>query len=166
MALIPHNISLPNDGLGDPLRTAFANQNTMNAELYESKVDKILGRDLSENNLTNALKEKLDNIAADAEKNVQADWNENDPDSDAFIKNKPAQYLSGGFSLVEKWYTEIDGVAVLNENQSIIEIGDLIKGKISETEYGKLLQCTEVDEDGNVTQYNIIDSSEIPILVI
>lgn len=36
-------------------------------------------------------KEKLDAINASAERNVQADWNESDPTSDAFIKNKPAQ---------------------------------------------------------------------------
>jgi hypothetical protein len=34
-------------------------------------------------------KSKLDNIAANAEVNVQADWNETDTASDAFIKNKP-----------------------------------------------------------------------------
>lgn len=35
MGLINHNISSANDGLGDQLRTAFENQNTMNAELYD-----------------------------------------------------------------------------------------------------------------------------------
>jgi lysophospholipase L1-like esterase len=34
MALITHNISEANDGLGDQLRTAFGNQNSMNSELY------------------------------------------------------------------------------------------------------------------------------------
>ena len=29
-------------------------------------------------------------LSADAEKNVQSDWNETDGNSDAFIKNKPA----------------------------------------------------------------------------
>jgi len=32
---------------------------------------------------------KLDNIESEAQKNVNADWNEVDPDSDAFILNKP-----------------------------------------------------------------------------
>jgi hypothetical protein len=36
-------------------------------------------------------KAKLDAINASAERNVQADWNESDPTSDAYIKNKPAQ---------------------------------------------------------------------------
>jgi hypothetical protein len=34
MALITHNISTANDGLGDQLRTAFGNQNSMNSEIY------------------------------------------------------------------------------------------------------------------------------------
>jgi hypothetical protein len=34
MALITHKISEANDGLGDQLRTAFANQNSMNSEMY------------------------------------------------------------------------------------------------------------------------------------
>ena len=38
---------------------------------------------------TSAEKTKLDNIAANAEVNVQADWNVNSSSSDAFIKNKP-----------------------------------------------------------------------------
>ena len=43
----------------------------------------------TDNNLTNALLEKLNGIAAGAEVNVQSDWNEADENSDAFIKNKP-----------------------------------------------------------------------------
>jgi hypothetical protein len=33
-----------NSGLGDQLRTGFSNQNTMNTELYNDKVDKVTGR--------------------------------------------------------------------------------------------------------------------------
>lgn len=45
---------------------------------------------ITDNNFTNALKVKLDGIAAGAEVNVQSDWNETDDTSDAFIKNKPS----------------------------------------------------------------------------
>jgi hypothetical protein len=52
-------------------------------------------------------KEKLDDIQAEAEVNVQADWNESDPLNDAFILNKPtiqsfftaiyqSKFLAGG----------------------------------------------------------------------
>ena len=43
----------------------------------------------SDNNFSNADKSKLDGIAAGAEVNVQADWNEADSSSDAYIANKP-----------------------------------------------------------------------------
>lgn len=44
----------------------------------------------TDNNLTTALKDKLNGIATGAEVNVQSDWNIADTSSDAFIKNKPA----------------------------------------------------------------------------
>lgn len=43
----------------------------------------------TDNNLTNTLKNKLDGIESGAEVNVQADWNETNTASDAYIKNKP-----------------------------------------------------------------------------
>lgn len=47
------------------------------------------GKGLSENDFTNALKTKLDNIAAGAEVNVQADWEQTTDTADDYIKNKP-----------------------------------------------------------------------------
>ena len=47
------------------------------------------GKGLSTNDFTTILKNKLDSIAEGAEVNVQADWNETDTSSDAYIKNKP-----------------------------------------------------------------------------
>lgn len=43
----------------------------------------------TDNNFTTALKNKLTNIAAGAEVNVQANWNEASSSSDAYIQNKP-----------------------------------------------------------------------------
>ena len=43
----------------------------------------------TDNNFTNADKGKLDGIASGAEVNVQSNWNETDPASDAYIANKP-----------------------------------------------------------------------------
>ncbi len=98
MAQITHNTSFPNDGLGDPLRTAFGNQNTMNTELYTNKVDKVLGKGLSSNDFTNEQVIKLQGIQAGAEVNVQPDWFQNDNTADNFIKNKPQQlFASIGF---------------------------------------------------------------------
>ena len=43
----------------------------------------------TDNNFTTTLKNKLNGIESGAEVNVQADWNEADSSSDAYIKNKP-----------------------------------------------------------------------------
>ena len=60
-------------------------------EQTSGKVDKVAGKDLSTNDFTDALKDKLDAIEASAQVNVQSDWEEVDTTSDAYIKNKPAQ---------------------------------------------------------------------------
>ena len=54
----------------------------------------------TDNNFTTTLKNKLDGIAAGAEVNVQADWNQNDNTKDNFIKNKPS------FSVFKELTTE------------------------------------------------------------
>ena len=69
----------------------------------ENKVDKVEGKGLSTNDLTDALKANYDaaythsttyHAPADAQKNVQADWNA--PEGDAFIKNKPSALPADG----------------------------------------------------------------------
>lgn len=52
-------------------------------------VEKVNGKGLSENDYTTEEKNKLSGIATGAEENVQADWNETNTSSDAYIKNKP-----------------------------------------------------------------------------
>lgn len=89
MAQIIHNVSAPDDGLGDALRTGFVNQNLMNTELYASVVFKVAGYGLSQNDFTDDYVTKLEALNLNAEENVQADWNELDPTSDAYIKGKP-----------------------------------------------------------------------------
>lgn len=53
-------------------------------------VEKVEGKGLSTNDFTNEDKDKLDGIAAGAEVNVQADWDESDSTADSFIKGKAA----------------------------------------------------------------------------
>ena len=55
-----------------------------------SKVDADGGSGLSDNNFTNAYKDKLDGVESGAEANVQSDWNQSDSSADDFIKNKPS----------------------------------------------------------------------------
>lgn len=88
------NVSTPNSGLGDALRDASIKSNDNFTELYEGKVDKVVGKDLSDNNLTDELVTKINDLEAQAQVNVQSDWNENDILADAFIKNKPTQLLA------------------------------------------------------------------------
>ena len=58
-------------------------------KLNQTKVDKVEGKGLSTNDYTTEEKNKLSEIAEGAEVNVQADWNETNTKSDAYIKNKP-----------------------------------------------------------------------------
>ena len=71
------------------------NLNTMDAGIaaldtaLDDKVDKVAGYGLSENDFSDAYKDKVDGIEAGAEVNVQADWDEADNTADNYIKNKP-----------------------------------------------------------------------------
>lgn len=83
------NVSQPNDGLGDSLRQSFIETNENFSDLYANKVDKELGKGLSDNNFTDDEQVKLLNIEENAEQNVQSDWAQNDNTQDDYIKNKP-----------------------------------------------------------------------------
>lgn len=72
------------DALGDDPNFA-----TTMATQLGNKVDKETGKGLSTNDYTTAEKTKLAGIAAGAEVNVQADWNQTTTTADDYIKNKP-----------------------------------------------------------------------------
>ena len=59
------------------------------ASKINGKVDAVEGKGLSENDFTDALKAKLEGVAAGAEVNVQSDWSQTDNSADDYIKNKP-----------------------------------------------------------------------------
>jgi len=100
MALIQNiNVSTPNDGLGDTLRDSQVKSNANFAELNTKKVEVQAGFGLSEENFTTAEKTKLSGIASDAEKNVQANWNQADDTQDDFIIGKPENILQSISSL-------------------------------------------------------------------
>lgn len=58
-------------------------------DALDYKVDKEDGMGLSQNDYTDAEKDKLEGIENGAEVNVQSDWNQADTESDAYIQNKP-----------------------------------------------------------------------------
>ena len=91
--------SIPNGGGGggtsdyvDLTNKPEINGNTLSGNKTGAQlglVDAENGKGLSENDFTDALKDKLDGIASGAEVNVQADWTEADNTADDYIKNKP-----------------------------------------------------------------------------
>ena len=68
---------------------------------------KINGKTLTSNDFTNQLKAKLENIPSDANKNVQADWNETNTNSDSYIKNKPT--IPSGATLYTSTGNNVNG---------------------------------------------------------
>jgi len=74
------------------------------------KVDKVAGKELSENDFTDILKTKLDGISPGAEVNVNADWNSVSGDSE--ILNKPTIPSIAGLATV----TYVDNQDALKED--------------------------------------------------
>jgi len=76
--------------LSDRLNTQ--EQNT--TQQFSTKVDKVQGKGLSQNDFTDQLKSKLEGIQYGAEINVQSDWAQQDSAKDSYIKNKPTNVSS------------------------------------------------------------------------
>ena len=89
-----------------PAATAAVDAYTK-AQSDDRYVAKETGKTLTSNDFTGELKTKLEGIANNANKNVQADWNEADTDSDAFIKNKPV--IPAGSVLYDATGAHTDG---------------------------------------------------------
>jgi hypothetical protein len=81
------NYSTPNDGLGDTLRTSQVKAESNFNELYANKVDKVVGKELSDTNFTQAEKDKLAGLVEGGQ--AQADWEEGNSALPSYIKNKP-----------------------------------------------------------------------------
>ena len=73
---------------GDQDLSGLATSSSVNTAL-NLKVDKVTGKGLSTEDYTTADQTKLAGIAAGAEVNVQADWNQTTTTADDYIKNKP-----------------------------------------------------------------------------
>lgn len=82
------NYSNPNDGLGDTLRTSQVKAESNFNELYANKVDKVIGKVLSDTNYTQAEKDQLAALVV-AGGNVQSNWSEGNSGNPAYIQNKP-----------------------------------------------------------------------------
>ena len=159
------NVSTPNSGLGDALRDASIKSNDNFTELYEGKVDKVTGKDLSDNNLTDALITKINDLEANAQVNVQSDWNENDIEADAYIKNKPEQLFSSlGYFDYADLATQTTPITVVPNTQTLLTndtLGD--DTNISQPPYGVTAIWDADSDEFNFQQLSIGDTVDIRV---
>ena len=126
----------------------------VNTEL-DGKVDKIAGKGLSANDFTDADKTKLDGIETGAQVNVQADWDENDPDSDAYIQNKPT--ITPG-SPKNIWYAECSTsagtaakTAATNTQDFVLAAGNMVRVKFTNANSYNGTSTLNIDGTGAVS---------------
>ena len=108
--------------IGDIL-TGIATQEWVLLQL-QNYVQKENGKGLSTNDYTNEDKAKLGGIESQAQKNVQADWNEQDSSKDDFIKNKPiiptkTSDLTNDSGFIDSSYHDSTKQNVINSNNKL-----------------------------------------------
>ena len=103
------------------------------------KVDKVTGKELSENDFTDILKTKLDGIESGAEVNVNADWDSVSGDSE--ILNKPTIPSIDGLATV----TYVDDQDDLKEN----DLGNpLVDGYLLSSTVAGVRSWVEIESGG------------------
>ena len=136
-------------------------QKTTTDELNK-KVDKEIGKTLTSNDFTNELKTKLEGVSNGANKNVQADWNEADTDSDAFIKNKPV--IPAGSVLYDITGTHTDGsITQKVVTEELNKKVDKVDGKgLSTNDFTNELKdkLNDVNENGEANILNGIKTAD------
>lgn len=106
--------------------------------LLDEKVDKVAGSSL----MTTAQSEKLANIAAGAEVNVQADWSQSDDTADDYIKNKPTIPDVSNYYTKTETGNEIDAAIAALDVSSTTATGHYIKSIAQED--GKIAAVAEL----------------------
>lgn len=87
-------------------------------------------------------KAKLNTVAYNAEQNVQADWDETDPSSDAYIRNKPSQSVQ----VQADWNESNTSLPSYIRNKPTIPSGNQLVPEATSADADKVLA---VDSDGN-----------------
>lgn len=87
-------------------------------------------------------KSKLNSVAYNAEQNVQADWDETDPSSDAYIRNKPSQSVQ----VQADWDETNTSLPSYIRNKPTIPSGDQLLPAATSADENKVLV---VDENGH-----------------
>lgn len=88
------NVSNPNDGNGDTLRDSQIKANENFSELNDKKVEKVSGKDLSENDFSDTYKTKLDGIEEGAQVNVIPNFLQDDDTAADYILNRPDAFFN------------------------------------------------------------------------
>lgn len=87
-------------------------------------------------------KTKLNTVSYNAEQNVQADWDETDPSSDAYIRNKPSQSVQ----VQSDWDETNTSLPSFIRNKPTIPSGNQLVPEATAADADKVLA---VDDDGN-----------------
>lgn len=155
MSRINIDISTPNDGLGDPLRTAFNSVNLMFSELYGSVVFKEPGKGLSTNDFTTLEQEKLAGIAEGAEVNVQADLLQEDESADDYVKGQEGS-LPGRMPVQIETYAGASTFTLpVGATVSMVVLVRTVLWEIDEwTQTDNILTITKTMNTGNRIQIN------------
>lgn len=124
----------------------------------EDKVDKEEGKGLSSNDYTYEDKYKLENIEEEAQKNVQSDWNQENSNSDDYIKNKPSLF-SGSYDDLDDKPLLFPPAAHTHDISDVSGLLAALSGKVDkETGKGLLadadqLKIDAIDIDGDGTKF-------------
>jgi len=166
MAQTEFNVGeIANDGTGDALRDAFIAQQNMNTDLYTNKVDKIFGKELSSNDFTDANVVKLGGIEDGAEVNVQADCLEDDPTSDAYIKNFPTQLFSSiGYFHYTDTATQTTPLTILPDtNKKLTNDGLGAQTNLTQAPYGISTLFNTTTNEFDFSQLSIGDTLDLRV---
>jgi len=157
--------TIANDGTGDALRVAFQKQEDMNTELYTTKVDKVVGKELSDNNYTDDEVTKLDGIEAGAEVNVQADWEQSDDTQKDFIKNKPEELFSsvGYFHYTDTATQTTPLTIVADTNKKLTNDGLGAQTNLTQAPYGVSTLFNTTTNEFDFSQLSIGDTLDLRV---
>lgn len=116
----------------------------------------------TDNNFTNAYMVKLDGIQSGAEANVQSDWNESDPSSDSYIKNKPS--IPSGQQQADWDVTDTSSVTYIKNKPTIPTVPTNVSAFVNDVNYAYLVDIpTKVSELSN--DLGFAYSTDIPTKV-
>jgi len=134
----------------------------------DNKVSIVAGKDLSDNNFTDALLSKLNAIAAGAEVNVQSDWNQALNTSDDFIKNKPTDVTDLSLHNVTELSDVFDsGSGYIITNNERTKLANITVGSNSiitnaeRTKLAGIASGAEVNAQANWNETNSADDAFI-----